>query len=45
MGRIREIKKQDVDTLFTQSAFTSEEKAVEAIRKAAASENGILSLR
>lgn len=34
-----------VDTLFTQSAFTSEEKAVEAIRKAAASENGILSLR
>ena len=34
-----------VDTLFTQSAFTSEEKAVEAIRKAEASEKGILTLR
>lgn len=34
-----------VDTLFTQSAFSSEEKAVEAIRKAEASEKGILTLR
>lgn len=34
-----------VDTLFSQSAFTSEEKAVEEIRKAAASETGIMALR
>ena len=34
-----------VDTLFSQSAFTSEEKAVEAFRKAETSEKGILELR